>query len=144
MLSDVLVIPLIVWIATQLVKAAVVTNRTKHFEWRHLFLSGGMPSSHTATVTAVALMVGIRNGFDSSLFAVTVVFAGIVAYDALGVRRSTGEQARMINRILAKVFPGKKGEVPPDLRVVLGHYPNEVLAGILFGAVLTYILQFYF
>jgi hypothetical protein len=142
-MSDVLYIPLIVWILTQLVKAARVVYRTKNFEWQNLFLSGGMPSSHTATVVSLALMVGYRNGFNSSLFAVTVIFSGVVAYDALGVRRSSGEQAKMINRIISKVFPGKRDDVQ-DLRVVLGHHPGEVAGGIVFGIVVTYLLQLWF
>ena len=141
-MSDVLLIPVLIWILTQLIKGFRLAYRGKRFDLRHFFQSGGMPSSHTATVISLALMVGLRQGFSSALFSVTAVFAGVVAYDSLGVRRSAGEQARMINRILAKVFPSRShGEA--DLKVVLGHHPDEVLGGVIFGLVVTYVLQLF-
>jgi uncharacterized protein len=141
-MSDVLLIPVLVWVSTQLIKAIRQAREHRAMHWQYILQSGGMPSAHTSTVSSLALMVGLKEGFDSSLFAVTAVFSGIVLYDAFGVRRSSGEQAKMINRLLSKLFPKREPELK-DLRVVLGHNPVEVVGGILYGLVLTYVLQFY-
>jgi acid phosphatase family membrane protein YuiD len=91
-----------------------------------------MPSSHSALVSAVATGVGLRNGFDSVTFALAVVLAMIVTYDAAGVRRQAGTHARVLNQIIAEVLEGRPpAEIP--LEELLGHSRKEVAIGILFG-----------
>ena len=104
-----------------------------------LFLAlGGMPSSHSASVSAVATSVGLRVGFDSPIFAVALAFALIVMIDAQSVRRAAGEQARLVNQIVAELFKEHKLS-QEKLAELLGHTLMEVMLGMLMG-VLTAIL----
>ena len=96
--------------------------------------TGGMPSSHSAMVTALATGVGITQGLGSPLFAVAVVFSLIVMYDATGVRHSSGQQARMLNELVLELREVvREGFTPRPLRVLLGHTYLEVLVGALLG-----------
>ena len=104
-----------------------------------LFLAlGGMPSSNSASVCAVATSVGLRVGFDSPIFAVALAFALIVMIDAQSVRRAAGEQARLVNQIVAELFKEHKLS-QEKLAELLGHTLMEVMLGMLMG-VLTAIL----
>ena len=95
-------------------------------------MSGGMPSSHTAVVTSLAMLVGKSEGFDSAMFAVALVFAMVVMYDAAGVRRAAGKQAHLLNKIIET--PGLTGvEVQERLVEVLGHTPLQVIVGAIIG-----------
>ena len=91
-----------------------------------------MPSSHSALVSAVATGVGLQEGFDSPLFALSIVLTMIVTYDAAGVRRQAGEHARAINQIIAELLSGQP-IAPPHLQEVIGHSRKEVAAGVAFG-----------
>ena len=94
-----------------------------------------MPSSHSAFVTSLATGVGLTEGFDSTLFALAAVFALIVMYDAAGVRRAAGKQARVLNAIIEDL---NRRELHPErLRELLGHTPVEVLAGALLGILIA-------
>ena len=91
-----------------------------------------MPSSHTAVVTSLAMLVGKSEGFDSAMFAVALVFAMVVMYDAAGVRRAAGKQAHLLNKIIET--PGLTGvEVQERLVEVLGHTPLQVIVGAIIG-----------
>ena len=91
-----------------------------------------MPSSHTAVVTSLAMLVGKSEGFDSAMFAVALVFALVVMYDAAGVRRAAGKQAHLLNKIIET--PGLTGvEVQERLVEVLGHTPLQVIVGAIIG-----------
>ena len=97
-----------------------------------------MPSSHAALVCGLAWTVGLANGFNSSAFAITCILAIVVIYDAMGVRRAAGEHARVINRMindLAHGHPLKQEE----LRELLGHTPRQVLTGIVFGVLVSWV-----
>ncbi len=94
-----------------------------------------MPSSHSALVTALTTGVGLRDGFDSSLFALAVVFALVVMYDAAGVRRAAGKQARVLNAIIEDL--NRRQLHPERLRELLGHTPFEVLVGALLGIIIA-------
>ena len=101
--------------------------------------SGGMPSSHSALVTAVALSIGFRDGFDTSVFALSVAIAMVIIYDAAGVRRQAGIHAERINEIMKnfienRIFPEE------DLKEMLGHTPFEVITGVLLGVLVSLIL----
>ncbi len=127
--SPFLIAAAIAWIAAQLLKYifAVIRHRSVR-QYRQFYLSGSMPSAHSATVVAMATVIGIYEGVDSAIFALSVLFAAVVMYDALMVRRSSGEQGVAILRLLKDI---KSNIVPP--RVAKGHLPTEVVAGALLG-----------
>ncbi|WP_018112238.1 divergent PAP2 family protein [Thermus igniterrae] len=113
------------------------------FQWERFLETGGMPSSHSATVSALAIGVGLQEGFGSTLFAVAAVFALIVMYDATGIRRAAGLHAQLLNQLvqeLQKVL--EKGPAPEPLKELLGHTYLEVLVGALLGAAVA-LLSFY-
>ena len=113
---------------------------TKEFDWHRLADNGGMPSSHSALVSAATIGVGIENGFDSPLFAVAVAITMIVTYDAAGVRRAAGEHGRAINLIIAEELSGNP-IYQPHFKEVLGHSRKEVAAGIAFGALIMLLWE---
>lgn len=104
----------------------------RDFDFRVLTRSGGMPSSHSALVTGLATAVGFREGFQSTLFALSVVLAVIVMYDATGVRQSAGQQARVLNQIVRELFSGQPVS-EEELKELIGHTPIEVFVGALVG-----------
>lgn len=98
-----------------------------------------MPSSHSAVVTSLATMVGKAYGIDSAIFAICLIFAFIVMYDAAGIRRAAGKQAKILNKIVET--PGLTGvEVSERLVEVLGHTPIQVLVGAMIGIVVGIII----
>lgn len=102
--------------------------------------TGGMPSSHSAMVTALATGVGLTQGVGSPLFATAVVFALIVMYDATGVRHSSGQQARLINELMHELQDVvRKGFAPKPLRVLLGHTYFEVVVGAALGVLAAFL-----
>lgn len=113
------------------------------FQWERFLETGGMPSSHSAAVSALAVGVGLQEGFGSALFAVAAVFALIVMYDATGIRRAAGLHAQLLNQLvqeLQRVL--EKGPAPEPLKELLGHTYLEVLVGALLGALVAF-LSFY-
>ena len=106
--------------------------------WRQLYMSGRMPSGHTATMAALATVVAVRDGIDSGLFAVTAVIALITAYDAMMSRRSAGEQGLAVRKLLEKSIFAKD----PMPYVALGHKPLEVLAGAVLGTMVGFGVAF--
>lgn len=100
--------------------------------------SGGMPSSHSAFVSSLSTMVGIRYGFNSDLFAVTAVFSLITMYDATGVRRAVGRQARVLNHLIRDFSePHAPERIYGELKELVGHTPIEVFIGAIFGIVIA-------
>ena len=116
----------------QLSKVLTFLLREKKINVRRFVETGGMPSSHAASVSALTTCVGLREGTGSVLFDVTVFFSLIVMYDAAGLRRAAGRQASLLNRILHEhiQLPGQPHE---RLRELLGHTPLEVLLGAIIG-----------
>jgi hypothetical protein len=128
-MSAFLLAPILAWLVAQAVKYLLHLTKTRKFGGvSFLYQSGNMPSSHTATVTALLTVVGVREGVDSALFGVVVVFGLIVAYDAMQVRRAAGEQGAAIKQVLVKL--GLKGKP----HQALGHKPLEVMVGAFLGA----------
>lgn len=123
------------WFVAQAMKIPTYWLVEKKWDWNRFFGSGGMPSSHTAFVVALGIMVGWSAGFGSVEFAMCVVFASVVMYDATGVRRETGIQAQVINEILRQVFIDGKPIADDDLKELVGHKPLEVLAGAILGII---------
>ncbi len=102
-----------------------------------------MPSSHTTLVSALATSVGIREGWDSTIAAITIIFALIVMYDSSGVRLAAGQQAITLNKIMEELFMGTAMD-PKRLQESLGHNLSEVIAGMVLGIVIAvFMLQFY-
>ncbi|MEX2502740.1 MAG: divergent PAP2 family protein [Trueperaceae bacterium] len=127
-------------LAAQVLKVLLVAWTEQRFAPDRLLETGGMPSSHSAAVTALAIALGVEYGWDSPWFAVAAVFGGIVMYDATGIRRAAGMQAKMINDLveeLAHLFDA--GFEPQALKTLLGHTYPQVLVGSLLG-VLTAVL----
>lgn len=127
-------VPFFTWLSIQSFKVIWDLIATKKFNFKRILGAGGMPSSHSAIVMAITVLVGKEEGFNSYLFAMSLVFSCIVMYDAAGVRRAAGKQARMLNRIIET--PGLTGgQVQEKLVEVLGHTPLQVLVGATIGII---------
>ncbi len=129
------------WLVAQVLKTLIHLFFTKKFVAERLIGSGGMPSSHSATVCALASSAGILYGASSFEFAISLIVAIIVMYDAMGVRRETGIQARILNEML-DVFAdmGSDMSTQDKLKEFVGHTPLQVLAGAILGILIAFIL----
>lgn len=127
---------LIAWIGAHTIKYVFSSVKKEKRNLRsHLFISGGMPSGHSATTMAMATIIGLRDGLGSGLFGLSLLFAIIVMYDALKVRRSSGEQGEAIHGLI------KEGKSTVKLpRVAKGHTPLEVVLGAVFGVVIGIVV----
>jgi len=133
------VVPFCLWLLIQLFKFIYELIVNKRIDFKRLFGAGGMPSSHSAVVCSEAILVGRAMGFDSPTFALALVLAGVVMYDAAGVRRAAGKQARILNKIIST--PGlTKEEVNEKLTEALGHTPLQVFVGALIGVLVGAII----
>ncbi len=131
------------WLTAQMIKTAIYSVLYKRFEKERLFGSGGMPSSHTASVISLAVAVAFREGIASSLFAACAVLAMVVIYDAMGVRRETGRQGEMINRILSEFLLQGKPISEENMKTLVGHTPLEVLGGVIVGVVVALLFMLF-
>lgn len=122
------------WLIAQIIKPIIEYVRKRKFNLRLLVSAGGMPSSHSASVCALATAVGIQEQVTSTAFAVSLVLAIIVMYDAAGVRRAAMMQARILNQIIDELFQGHPIS-ETRLRELIGHTPVEVMVGALLGIV---------
>jgi hypothetical protein len=130
--NDPLIVSVLAWVLAQLSKLLIVLLRERKLQLAYLTSAGGMPSSHSAVVVALAMRIGMDEGIDSPLFAIAFVFAGVVLYDAAGIRRAVSVQARILNRMLEEVFELKQFN-EKRLLELLGHTPFEVFIGSLLG-----------
>ncbi|MBI2831433.1 MAG: divergent PAP2 family protein [Chloroflexi bacterium] len=128
------------WAIAQTIKVVSGLVREKRLIVCYFFTSGGMPSSHSATVSALATAVAAIQGMDSAAFAIAVIVAAVVMYDAAGVRQAVGRQSVILDR-LVREFREKRprGEVEHDLRQFVGHTPFQVIAGSALGIVVALI-----
>ena len=110
----------------------LVVNRQINF--KRLFQTGGMPSSHSSFMMAMATSTGLINGFNSTFFAIAFTMALLVMYDAAGLRRAVGKQASVLNQIVAEIFSEHPNLSTQKFRELLGHTPVEVFVGALLGA----------
>ena len=132
------IVPSLVWFFIQLFKFIYDLIVTRQFNFKRILGAGGMPSSHSAVVTSLATMIGLKEGIESPIFALSVIFAFVVMYDAAGVRRAAGKQAKILNKIVNT--PGLSGvEVTEKLQEVLGHTPTQVFVGALIGVIVGFI-----
>jgi len=120
------------WLIAQISKPIIEYIRRHRINLRLLVSAGGMPSSHSASVCALATAVGIQEGVASTIFVVSLLLAIIVMYDAAGVRRAASIQARILNQIIDELFQGHPIS-ETRLRELLGHTPFEVLVGAIWG-----------
>ena len=127
-----LIAGLIAWAVAQVIKLPLDYLRTHRWNWSLLLTTGGMPSSHSALVTATTLAIGLYYGFDHPTFALGVVITMVVTYDAAGVRQQAGIHAQRINVLFEELLRGHPIN-ERDLREVIGHTPLEVVGGILLG-----------
>jgi uncharacterized protein len=140
--NPVFIAVIITSVLAQILKLPMCYLRSKEWDWSLLFSTGGMPSSHSAVVTAAAAGVGHYVGFDTPLFGLAFAVASVVIYDATNIRRQSGFHAQQINRIIKELL---SGEVKPikefdELREVLGHSPAEALGGIILGILVSMIV----
>ncbi|HEY4548681.1 MAG TPA: divergent PAP2 family protein [Bacillus sp. (in: firmicutes)] len=137
----------------QFIKVPIHFIATKKLDWSLLTSTGGMPSSHSAAVTALTTGVALESGLHSPIFAISAIFAIITMFDASGVRRQAGEQAIVLNQLVAdfnklvedvKTWPKKEEqEKRNELKELLGHKPIEVFFGGITGVFLTLALYYY-
>lgn len=137
--NPVLLSALVSWTIAQTLKVLIHFFSSRKWNWALLFRAGGMPSSHSAMVSAAAHGIGLSLGFRSPLFGMAVVFALIVIYDATGIRRQTGRQAALLNSIIEDISRGKLGQ-QRKLREVLGHTPGEALTGMTLGVIMAQLI----
>lgn len=132
-------IPFLLWLGIQTFKVIYDLIVTKKFNFKRIMGAGGMPSSHSAVVMSLSVLIGKFYGFSSPIFALSLIFAFVVMYDAAGVRRAAGKQATLLNKIVET--PNLSGlEVSEKLVEVLGHTPTQVFVGALIGIVVAAIL----
>ena len=133
-----LIVPIATWFCIQLFKVIWDLITTHKFNFKRIMGAGGMPSSHSAVVMVLTTMIGKQYGIDSAMFAMSAVFSAVVMYDAAGVRRAAGKQAKMLNKIAET--PGLTGlEMQEKLVEVLGHTPIQVLVGAAIGIIVGLI-----
>lgn len=145
------------WFAAQFIKTLLAYLPSRKVSWERMVGSGGMPSSHSSLVCSVAVGMAHKTGFTSPEFALAVVLAGIVMYDAMGVRRAAGEQAKVLNRMavdfrevfqmlreeldaLTRGESDRPAEQPKTLKEFIGHTPLEVLCGAVLGIVIALVV----
>ena len=132
-------VPILAMGLAQLTKCTVYSIKARKLDLTWLFQTGGMPSSHSAAVTALSTKIGFRAGFDSPLFAAVLVFSLIVMYDAAGLRRAAGKQARVLNFVLQDMYKGHRVS-EERLKELLGHTPLEVIAGAAMGLAIAVLV----
>lgn len=124
----------------QVLKLLIYYAVEREWQWERFVETGGMPSSHAATVSALATGVGITEGLGSAYFAIAAVLAFIVMYDATGIRRAAGMHAQLLNDLVEELQElRKQGPKPEPLKELLGHTYLEVAVGAIIGAIFAWI-----
>lgn len=141
--NNILITTIFAWIIAQTIKVTIGVITQRKFDFRWFVGTGGMPSSHATGASCLATAIGIQYGFDSVHFALAASFALVVMFDAQGVRRAAGKQARILNRITDDIY--WKGRVDEArLRELIGHTPIEVIAGFLLGILIAFAARIWF
>ncbi|HIU47825.1 MAG TPA: divergent PAP2 family protein [Candidatus Avimonoglobus intestinipullorum] len=135
--DSVLVTAVIAWFLAQVLKVIFVLIKDKKIDFSRFIGAGGMPSSHSSFVVSLAMGVGLVSGFSSTAFAISVVLALVVMYDAAGVRRAAGQQARILNKIVEEWGKEDFKNTEKKLKELLGHTPVEVFAGAVLGILIA-------
>lgn len=127
------------WFIAQSIKVFIGVIVKRKFDFRWFVGTGGMPSAHASGASALATATGMHFGFDSPLFALAVMFALVTMFDAQGVRRSTGKQAEILNKIMEDHWSGKAGE--DRLKELIGHTPLQVIIGSILGITIALLMS---
>ncbi|MCX7698902.1 MAG: divergent PAP2 family protein [Candidatus Goldbacteria bacterium] len=127
------------WLIAQTLKVLIFFITKHKFDFRLFVGTGGMPSSHTAAVSAITTTIGLYSGWDSPIFMVSLCYALIVISDAMGVRRAAGKQAVVLNKMMDEIGHGKF-KYEKRLKELLGHTPLEAFAGILIGIIFPILM----
>lgn len=140
--NQLLMSAIIGWLVAQLLKTFIHMYFTKSFVAERLVGSGGMPSAHSSTVCALSTAAALQYGLDSFQFAICTIFAIVVMYDALGVRRETGIQAKVINEMM-ELFNNMDQELSTGerLKELVGHTPLQVLMGAILGICIAFLMS---
>ena len=133
MITPILFLAVAAWAIAQILKMLISMVVYRKVDWGYLFTSGGMPSSHSALVCACAAGIGMTAGFDQPVFALAVVVAFIVMYDAANVRKETGDQAKILNYIMKNWNEHRPELFAEELKELIGHTPLQVAAGAVLG-----------
>jgi acid phosphatase family membrane protein YuiD len=135
-ISPYLITILVAWVVAHIVKFIISSiNKERRTLRAYLFVSGGMPSAHSATTVAMVTIIGLKNGINSGLFGLALLFAIIVMYDAVKVRRSSGEQGIAIHKLAKEMH--SKIKLP---RIAKGHTPAEVVLGAILGIIIGIVV----
>jgi hypothetical protein len=138
--NKILITTISAWVIAQTVKVTIGVIRQKKFDFRWFVGTGGMPSSHAAGASCLATAVGLEYGFNTVYFALAASFALVVMFDAQGVRRASGKQARVLNKITEDIY--WQGRIDESrLRELIGHTPVEVIVGFLLGVLIAIVTQ---
>ncbi|MFC1674613.1 divergent PAP2 family protein [Candidatus Omnitrophota bacterium] len=138
--NKIFMVTLLAWAAAQAIKVLIDIIRERRFDFRWFVGTGGMPSSHASGAACLATSIGLYYGFNSVYFALAASFALVVMFDAQGVRRASGRQARILNQITKDIY--WKGRMQEgSLRELIGHTPVEVLAGFALGTLIAFLAR---
>lgn len=145
--NPVLFVPASAWLIAQVLKLIINAIVNRKFDFSRLVGDGGMPSGHSATVTALALMVGLSEGFDTAVFGLAMIFAIVVMHDASGVRREAGKQAvsiiQMADMLNKHLFDEDEQVRTDTLKVFVGHTPLQVACGSGLGLIIGLVYYFW-
>ena len=132
------------WLIAQTLKIFTGIFRMREFSFRNLFFgTGGMPSSHTASVTALCTAMIVTEGFASKLTAITGLLCIIVMNDATGVRRETGKQSKALNILIQNLFKDPPEKLDENFRELIGHTPLQVVCGAITGIVVALVMSMF-
>jgi len=126
----------------QMLKVFTFYFKTKEIDFEKMATTGGMPSSHSAGVSALTMSVGLIDGFDSLLFAVSAGYALVIMHDAAGLRHDAGEIARLVNQIIKDFYKSNIKTKSKQLKELLGHTPKEVVAGLFLGVIVALFVHY--
>ena len=141
--NEVLIAAIIAPLMAQALKLMFYYVKNRKINFRIFTGTGGMPSSHSATVCAMTMSVGLINGFSSTNFAISLVFALIVMYDAAGLRRAAGKMAAQLNYLVDSMYEQRPFMFKDKLMELLGHTPLEVFMGATLGASFAFSYHFW-
>lgn len=127
------------WAAAQILKVILTLVVYKKLDFTRITGSGGMPSSHSSFVVALTTSIGFTQGFDSAMFAICAVVSFVIMYDAAGIRRSAGQQAAILNKLVETWGKEDKSLTEKKLKELLGHTPVEVFAGAILGIIIAIV-----
>ena len=140
--NNILDVVAVAWFTAQFLKVILGLITDRKFYYNRFWETGGLPSSHSATVVSLSTAMAIVHGISSSQFAISIVLAVIVIHDAVGIRRAAGKQAGVLNRmgiLLNKIY--NEGYNHEEMKELLGHKPVEVLAGAILGIAITFLMR---